>query len=447
MSAHFGSDPWLDARLRNVPLPVGMLQRLSELANPADEELDAALRDVPLPAGLCQRLDRSPSCRSGRLPGCRRWARGTIGIRPIGGAVRWARQNVGWRELAIAASLLLAIGAGYLALARGWGTAGAERQRNSSDQPGPAHRWPGRRRARHDELAVDSAPPSEGTDDESLATKGDSLFPPIEFKPLPLPGQRVRRPRNLLFASDGAIDRLPPLELAGLPADRGLAPPLVAGYDLVSQLKTGERSFVAPECRSAAGLRRRFRSGTIRRAIARPAADRRRAAALAGRRADRGLPERPVRSLPGGRKSAGDSRGRRSGAFGRDRAAAVAGGRAGRPNVGTARPATDLTIAVDTSASMWHGQRLEMVRQALRRLTAELTPADRVTLIGFSDDCAVAGRSSADRRASVRRQPSRKTARSILPTAPRRNAGWRPSSGWCPRAAPTSEPGSHWPAR
>ena len=58
MAANFGSDPWLDARLRNVPLPIGMLGRLSQLANPPDEQLDAAVRDVPLPDGLAERLQQ-----------------------------------------------------------------------------------------------------------------------------------------------------------------------------------------------------------------------------------------------------------------------------------------------------------------------------------------------------------------------------------------------------
>ena len=56
MAANFGSDPWLDARLRNVPLPIGMLGRLSQVANVSDEQLDAAVREVPVPDELGERL-------------------------------------------------------------------------------------------------------------------------------------------------------------------------------------------------------------------------------------------------------------------------------------------------------------------------------------------------------------------------------------------------------
>src|SRR5581483_3215761 len=50
MAANFGSDPWLDARLRNVPLPVGMLQRLSQIANPSEQPAAGAAADSTVPA-------------------------------------------------------------------------------------------------------------------------------------------------------------------------------------------------------------------------------------------------------------------------------------------------------------------------------------------------------------------------------------------------------------
>src|ERR1700722_18541793 len=99
MAANFGSDPWLDARLRNVPLPVGMLARLSQVGSPSDEQLDAVIRDVPVPEGLCQRLLQitdEPQRRFDLSPAD--WS-----------PVVWTRQHVGWRELAIAASLLLIV--------------------------------------------------------------------------------------------------------------------------------------------------------------------------------------------------------------------------------------------------------------------------------------------------------------------------------------------------
>ncbi len=51
-----GFDPWLDARLRNVPLPVNFLARLEQIGNAETQQIDRALRDVPLPDGLLERL-------------------------------------------------------------------------------------------------------------------------------------------------------------------------------------------------------------------------------------------------------------------------------------------------------------------------------------------------------------------------------------------------------
>ncbi len=246
MSAHFGSDPWLDARLRNVPLPAGMLQRLSQIGNPTDEQLDAAICDVPLPPGLGERLcliAQSPERRFGWLPVD--WLPQSVDNAGRS-AASWTREHLGWRELALAASLLLAVGVGYLAIAP-WLGRGLD-----ANLPGEIAAMPWAANGPGDEqsgeveaFAVDS-PSAAAGDALPGSDEGNSLFPPIEFKPLPLPGPRLRRPRNLLFASDPAFDRLPALETASLAGDRGLAPPLVASYDLLAQLKSGERSFVSP---------------------------------------------------------------------------------------------------------------------------------------------------------------------------------------------------------
>src|SRR4051812_5404550 len=55
------SQPWpqdnsLDAELRGVPIPPGLIARLERLARYGDEQLDAAVCDVPLPARLLDRL-------------------------------------------------------------------------------------------------------------------------------------------------------------------------------------------------------------------------------------------------------------------------------------------------------------------------------------------------------------------------------------------------------
>ena len=53
-------DPKLDARLRAVPLPEGLIQRLRQVALADDAGLDAALTEMPLPAGLLGRLRGIP---------------------------------------------------------------------------------------------------------------------------------------------------------------------------------------------------------------------------------------------------------------------------------------------------------------------------------------------------------------------------------------------------
>ena len=52
----FNSDAWLDARLRGVPLPDGLMVRLERVVAVGDEEIDAELRNVCLPSSLLWRL-------------------------------------------------------------------------------------------------------------------------------------------------------------------------------------------------------------------------------------------------------------------------------------------------------------------------------------------------------------------------------------------------------
>ena len=60
LSAMESPDPKLDARLRAVPLPEGLIQRLRQVALADDDGLDAALTELPLPAGLVARLRAIP---------------------------------------------------------------------------------------------------------------------------------------------------------------------------------------------------------------------------------------------------------------------------------------------------------------------------------------------------------------------------------------------------
>src|SRR5688572_4636756 len=57
-------DPNLDALLRDVPLPSGLVARVQGSIGPSDEELDAALRQVMIPVGLVRDLRAIPADES-----------------------------------------------------------------------------------------------------------------------------------------------------------------------------------------------------------------------------------------------------------------------------------------------------------------------------------------------------------------------------------------------
>ena len=108
-------DDGLDAALREMPLPAGLLDRLRGIPLADDEDLDDTLRDVAVPAGLAKTAAKHPLGRR-RRPGrglarragprrdCRR--RGSGGSR---GSSGWS----GSIQVAAAASLLLAVAGLY----------------------------------------------------------------------------------------------------------------------------------------------------------------------------------------------------------------------------------------------------------------------------------------------------------------------------------------------
>ncbi|HTU25334.1 MAG TPA: von Willebrand factor type A domain-containing protein [Pirellulales bacterium] len=245
MSAEFGSDPWLDARLRDVPLPPGMLARLEQIASTSDEELDEIVRNVPVPADLVSRVSRFPRPRRRRYP---------------------------MLELAMAAAVLVAIGFGLSRIpvhpverstgdgamivqraagARHAGRPAAGASDPSSETSVAAATPEGRSKLPADdfhsgevvddaEISADRA--SLAAADHTLATDEDEAAGMSEDDSPSSASQHA----GILTAPHGS-DRLPPLETVSPRVDRGLSPPLVAGYDLLYQLKMGERPFVAPD--------------------------------------------------------------------------------------------------------------------------------------------------------------------------------------------------------
>lgn len=99
------SDAVLDHRLRDVPVPVGLVARLQQVCLPDDDEIDEVLRSPPVPDGLVTRLQSaisdevlSEQLRDVEVPGELLTRLRTIPFQ---------RERPTWKRLAMAASLLM----------------------------------------------------------------------------------------------------------------------------------------------------------------------------------------------------------------------------------------------------------------------------------------------------------------------------------------------------
>lgn len=383
------SDAWLDAELRDVSLPVGLLERLRSIAVAGDEELDAAIRDVPVPVGLGSRLQRI-------------WE----------APVRLARLA----PVATAASLLLVIGLSYVGSMAGFlwpiyiactsppsPPPGLESQLTvvlSLEPEGPTVGFEGPETALlgRGPGDVDAADPGPSVPEVHLAGLGTPVRAPMgqidQF--IPLPGVNLLEDLNLarwpVFAAHRGFDELKDLaKVAGL-KPRGIDFPLVPPYDIAFLGKTGFHPFVAPAAHP------RLRSVVVPLGVDTSSYD------LTRRYLEDGeLPPRetlrteeflaaidyqfprPGKGALGLHLSGGPAPFRESGDDFRRLQFGVQAREAGDG----ARPATRLTLAVDVSASMRWGGRLEMTRRALAALVGQIRPEDRISLVGFSEDAHV----------------------------------------------------------
>ncbi len=390
----FTSDPWLDARLRNVPLPLGFLAKLQEIGTAETQQLDRALRDVPLPDGMFDRL---------RL------------------ISRQPQHRVAWRPLAMAASLLLAVGLGML------GFVFKSAQPLARQTPGRTHRShevatlerDGSNHDRDGQFASDNSSADRRSRDEiDAALERESLdakFDGREFEnwedpakialddlaprsvlelgagPAPAMPKVERRSlaqlqRDDLLGARGAADVLPDLDAVEVHVPRGLTPPLVAGYDLLFQLKHGLHPLVDPSAHkdlrtvqvplvtSSGGYRRAWR--WLKEGRLPAAGDLRTEEFLAAM--DYGFPA--VAEGKVAIRTAGGPAPLRDEGLSLLQVAVQAGA---LPH--EAHGPTHLTIVLDTSAGMRRPDRWAAVQAALGRLRDPMGPADHVTLIGYSD--------------------------------------------------------------
>ena len=408
-------DPQLDAQLRDVPLPGGMIERLkSSLAPseaeveqwllqvevpaellaqlgeiPADETLDEALRDVPAPFELVF---------SARRPS---WTSRTRR------AIHWAGQ------LALSLLLFLAVGSGLTA-ATGAFLASIYPQSLPPSEPPfvvvvqrpvqlAAHLSSG-------PVELIATPPSAAAEEiaaapSGSATRRDQLdidSPETNTRPDSGPVQEwfIATSRgidpwdNIILMRWGILgypqfdDAIAPaLEAPQFPRPAGMEPPAVRGYDRSFVLRHGVFPPVRPAASGAlqtvalplvvdstsheytqwlCGEGRWPAPSQVRTEEFLAAMDYRLAPAAAGELAIRTAAGPSVFGPP---------------ATGLVQIAAVAG----------ALPREEdethhLVIALDASASMARGHRLEIVRKAIERLLARLDPRDRLSLIVFQDD-------------------------------------------------------------
>ncbi len=390
---NFAPDDWIDAQLRDVSVPQDLLARLAETpveadagdhlamlaggATSGDPRLDVLLRDVPVPARLEGRLLR---------------------------IARHGRPAPAWLRFGLAASLFIALGLGataYVGLitgALGPGSSIVVEKQPSADAPdgrtpsvGVASRGRQQRplhRPKHEARTSESSI-AQATPNEAPAT------PPAALAIMERMGelgswfeQAVEEHRRAAAAlgASGHFERLPALDALEMPAIRGMAPPLVHGYDQLFHLKHGEHPFTAP------GAHKDLMSTRVPLVFGTTSYD------LA------------LRGLSGGAMPAPDEihvedflaaqrfalHAAQPGELALHLAAApsplaepglymmqvaVQGG----PNALGDHPPTRLLVLIDTSSAMRGEARWEMALRSLDQVARQMAPADRMTLIGFAE--------------------------------------------------------------
>jgi Ca-activated chloride channel family protein len=369
------SDPWLDAKLRNVPLPVGLLSRLGSLADAPQEQLEAALRDVPLPAGLLDRLQQ----------------------------IAVPARRLSLVRLALAASLVTAVTLGVWAVGNLPATLPVALGPAVSELPVPPAADTGLSEAAP--ALTDDGSPLEAP----LATEPPSGaaadLPPVAADPTQalasgvpaaapyaVPPSQVRPGAASVLAADNRLDPLPELARLAPEPRYGLSPPRVRGYDLLFQLKHGEHPRVAP------AAHRQLESTLVPLVTRQDSFERVARLVAAGRlpsaedvRIEEFLAALDYRFKPpasgrlGLRVAAGRAPGNEPGWHLVQVAVQAA------PIVDSA--AVHLVALVDSSVSMRAAGGLVLVEQALDRVSRALGPGDAISLI----DLGAGGRVLADR--------------------------------------------------
>lgn len=419
-------DNWIDEELRRVPLPEGLLARLRATGELTDEDLDESLQQVPLPPGLMARLHNvvEDDALDGQLrdvpvpeeligellfiPLDERLRDVVVPADLLVELKRIPPRPRRWSasRLALAASLLLMISSGYLLAMTGLLlsaynqlpepyaviTLGDPPVELQSEALAPVA------------LVVDeSMLPPNGESPDALAELAVPPGRPIDTRPVTAQLASWLPPDYDLYDSILPIkygllgqrseteDRVPDLDTVDLPAPRGIEVPAEAGFDRqflvrerthpVVSLEVADRFGVVEELRrSRLPLWTQTTSFELTRTLSAagrlPGAHRLHVedflAAMEFHYADARPRELAIRA------AAGPS------VFRADDANLLQIGVQAGPIADVHGP-THLTLAVDISDSMRWGERLSMVRDALRKFVGQLSAEDRVTLVVFNE--------------------------------------------------------------
>lgn len=428
----------LDAQLRDVPLPEGFMARLRQSFELTDERLDEELRGVATPSILLTRLKDIPADE--RLDSALRLHAPSLPVvwqsKPVSLQSRARKWLFRVSDLAVAAALFLVFN---LAL---WGIAGGvvssarrlpTEQETSpfvlvyngpldiqselisfqSEEPGP------------EALTLETESDAERKTREFAAREAaESIYtvsaPEWDETPRDLPGSQwqsavaagmqpftdvVLLRYGVLGSPQSADETLPELETPRSPAAAGIEPPPVRGYDRgfflrhhvhppISPVASPELAEIAvplvTSTQSFQEVQRRMTQGRW------PAASDVRVEDFLAAMDYRFPP--PAAGTLGIRTAAGPS------VFGPAGTGLVQiAVQAGGLNASDQTP-VHLILALDWSASMARGSRIDAMRQGIRRTMEQLGPEDRVSLVIFQDEVVemVEGAAQADTEAITR---------------------------------------------
>ncbi len=378
-TAVLADDEGLDAWINKVAVPPGLCDRVRKGVLGEETALDAALRDVPMPADLAQGL----------------WRRKALGRR-LAGLGRWA----------IAVSLLLAIGVSYVGamlvflagtypdddgllpkLHTALSRSTADRSEDTS--PSLSLAIPPRTEEVADVATFDAVPRVPQiklfpfAHGEARPSNGTVLsLGPLGVDLLSKPYGRSED----VEATHRAFDALPELKKVQGLTPRGIDPPRVPGFNWPFYFAYGVFPPVYPVAHpalqtslaplgidtSSYELTRRY----LEDRELPPPEDIRIEEFLAA--VDYKFP-RPVEQGLELSTAGGPS------PFGGPGTLLLQIGVQARDLPAAEHPATHLIVAVDVSASMRWGGRLEMTRRALGQLIEQLGPEDRLSLVSFSE--------------------------------------------------------------